>query len=91
MYRSFAETAKEEGFTKLAFMFEGVAKIEKAHEERYLTLLKNVENETVFKKDSEQVWICRNCGHLHTGKEAPAACPVCAHPRAYFEVEAKNY
>ena len=91
MYRSFAETAKEEGFDRLAFLFEGVAKIEKAHEERYLKLLKNVETGTVFQKEGEQTWICRNCGHIHVGKEAPNACPICAHPRAFFEVEAKNY
>ena len=91
MYRSFAETAKEEGFTRLAFLFEGVAKIEKAHEERYLKLLKNVETGAVFQKEGEQTWICRNCGHIHVGKEAPNACPICAHPKAFFEVEAKNY
>ncbi|MGI6498232.1 MAG: rubrerythrin [Oscillospiraceae bacterium] len=91
MYRSFAEVAKEEGFERLAFLFEGVAKIEKSHEERYLTLLKSVETDTVFQKEEEQVWICRNCGHLHTGKEVPGTCPVCAHPKAYFEVRATNY
>lgn len=91
MYRSFAEIAKEEGFTRLAFLFEGVSKIEKSHEERYLQLLKSVETDAVFQKDEEQIWICRNCGHIHIGKEAPGVCPVCAHPKAYFEVKAKNY
>ena len=91
MYAGFAATAKEEGFTRLAYLFEAVAKIEKEHEERYRTLLANVENAKVFAKDGEQVWICANCGHMHIGNEAPKMCPVCAHPQAYFEVKADNY
>ena len=91
MYREFAETAKEEGFDRLAFLFEGVGKIEKAHEERYLNLLKNLETGAVFQREAEQTWICRNCGHIHIGKEAPNGCPICAHPKAFFELEAKNY
>ena len=91
MYKGFAETAKEEGFTRLAYLFEAVAKIEKEHEERYRTLLDNVQNAKVFAKDGEQVWVCANCGHIHVGNEAPKMCPVCAHPQAYFEVKAYNY
>ncbi|MCL2513255.1 MAG: rubrerythrin family protein [Oscillospiraceae bacterium] len=91
MYPEFAKTAKEEGFDKIAFLFEEVAKIEKAHEERYLKLLANLENGLVFSKDGDKVWICRNCGHLSIGKEAPEICPVCSHPKAYFEVKAENY
>jgi len=91
MYAEFAKTAREEGFTRIALIFEGVAKIEKEHEERYRKLLENVNNEMVFSKDGEKVWVCRNCGHVHVGKEAPQVCPVCAHPRAYFEVKADNY
>ena len=91
MYREMAETAREEGFEKLAFLFEGVGKIEKEHEERYLTLLKNLEEGKVFEKDGEYVWKCRNCGHIHFGRTAPQVCPVCAHPQAYFELQAKNY
>ena len=91
MYAEFAKTAREEGFTRIALLFEGVAKIEKEHEERYRKLLENVNNEMVFSKDGEKVWVCRNCGHVHVGKEAPTVCPVCAHPQAYFEVKADNY
>ena len=91
MYKEMAETAKAEGFEKLAFLFEGVGKIEKEHEERYLTLLKNLEEGKVFEKDGEYVWKCRNCGHIHFGRTAPQVCPVCAHPQAYFELQAKNY
>ena len=91
MYKEMAETAKSEGFEKLAFLFEGVGKIEKEHEERYLTLLKNLEEGKVFEKDGEYVWKCRNCGHIHFGRTAPEVCPVCAHPQAYFELQAKNY
>jgi len=91
MYAEFAKTAREEGFTRIALLFEGVAKIEKEHEERYRKLLENVNNEMVFSKDGEKVWVCRNCGHVHVGKEAPQVCPVCGHPRAYFEVKADNY
>ena len=86
MYKDMAETAREEGFEEIARQFEGVAEIEKRHEERYLKLAKNVKENTVFVKEGEKVWICTNCGHIHVGKEAPAACPVCAHPQAYFKL-----
>lgn len=91
MYASFAKEAKEEGFDHIAYLFEEVAKIEKEHEERYMTLLGNVNNDLVFKKGEETVWICRNCGHVYVGNEAPKVCPVCAHPQSYFEQRAKNY
>ncbi len=91
MYKEMAETAREEGFDRLAFLFESVGKIEKEHEERYLTLLGNVENHLVFQRGEEVIWVCRNCGHVHVGKEAPQICPVCAHPQAYFELRGKNY
>ena len=91
MYREMAEDAKAEGFTKLAFLFEGVAKVEKEHEERYLTLLRNLDEGAVFKRGDEYMWKCRNCGHIHFGKEAPQMCPVCAHPQAYFEIREINY
>ena len=91
MYREMAETAKEEGFTRIAYLFEAVGKIEKEHEERYLKLLGNVNDDLVFKAGEETVWICRNCGHIHVGNDAPNACPVCAHPKAYFERRATNY
>ncbi len=91
MYAEFARVAKEEGFDHIAFLFDAVGKIEKEHEERYNALVKNVENDAVFKKDEEKVWICANCGHIHVGKEAPEVCPVCAHPKAYFKLLAKNY
>lgn len=91
MYATMAKEAKEEGFDHIAFLFEGVAAIEKRHEERYKALLANVKEENVFKKESPQMWICRNCGHVHYGEEAPEVCPVCAHPRAYFEILKENY
>ncbi len=92
MYPEMAATAREEGFTRLAYLFDAVAAIEKEHEERYLALLANVEGDLVFKTDDENtVWICRNCGHIHVGKEAPTVCPVCAHPQAYFERREVNY
>ena len=91
MYATFAKEAREEGFTEIAALFEGVAKIEKEHEERYLALLKNIEDGVVFKKDNVRVWKCRNCGHIHVGESAPEVCPVCAHPQAYFELKADNY
>lgn len=91
MYKEMAETAREEGFTRLAFLFEGVGKIEKEHEERYLKLLSNLEGDVVFKTDEETMWICRNCGHIYVGKEAPKVCPICAHPQAYFERRATNF
>lgn len=91
MYKDMAVTAKEEGFDRLSFLFEGVGKIEKEHEERYRTLLKNLEEGVVFKRGDEYMWKCRNCGHIHVGKEAPNVCPVCAHPQAYFELRGMNY
>ncbi len=91
MYAGFAKTAEEEGFTKIAAQRRGVAAIEKEHEERYLALLKNIEQAQVFSRVGEQVWICRNCGHVHVGPSAPAVCPVCAHPQAFFELRCKNY
>ncbi|MEG1705003.1 MAG: rubrerythrin family protein [Clostridia bacterium] len=91
MYAGFAKQAKEEGFDEIAFWFSEVAKIEKGHEERYLELLKNVEEGKVFEKDDVMVWKCSNCGHIHVGNIAPKVCPVCKHPQAYFELEVKNY
>ncbi|MBR6532919.1 MAG: rubrerythrin family protein [Clostridia bacterium] len=91
MYATFAKEAEEEGFTEIARKFRMVAAIEKTHEERYLKLLNNVEMQKVFEKSEETMWECRNCGHLVVGKKAPEICPVCAHPKAYFEVRAENY
>jgi len=91
MYVTFAKEAREEGFDKIAAMFEGVAKIEKDHEERYRKLLANIEGGLVFSRDGDMVWICRNCGHVHIGKQAPEVCPVCAHPKKYFELKSENY
>ncbi len=91
MYASFAKTAEEEGFHELAEKFKLVAQIEKHHEERYRALLKNVETATVFEKSVVKVWECRNCGHIVVGTKAPEICPTCAHPQAYFEIEAENY
>ena len=91
MYDRFAREAEEEGFTKLAYQFRAVAAIEKAHEERYLQLLHNVEVQQVFEKSEETMWECRNCGHLVIGKKAPLVCPVCAHKQAFFEVRKENY
>jgi len=91
MYAEFSKTAKEEGFDELATLFEEVGKIEKEHEERYLTLLKNIEDDRVFKKDGEKMWICRNCGHVYFGTEAVDVCPVCKHPKSYMEVRCQNY
>ena len=91
MYEEFAKTAEEEGFTALAAKFRGVAAIEKHHEERYRKLLKNIEDEVVFSKDGDSIWICRNCGHVVVGKKAPSVCPVCAHPQSFFELKAENY
>lgn len=91
MYNDFAKTAEEEGFPELAKKFRGVAEIEKAHEERYRKLLANVEAQEVFAKSSVKVWECRNCGHIVVGEKAPEECPVCAHPKAYFEVREENY
>ena len=91
MYDDFAKTAEAEGFPALAAKFRGVAEIEKHHEERYRALLKNVETAAVFEKSEVKVWECRNCGHIVVGTKAPAACPVCAHPQSYFEVNSENY
>ena len=91
MYASFAKTAKEEGFDHIAFLFEGVGKIEKEHEERYRKLLENVKAKTVFESEEQVVWICRNCGHIHFGNEAPKICPICTHPQSYFERRSTNY
>ncbi len=91
MYAGFAKTAEEEGFTQIAAQMRGVAAIEKEHEERYLALLKNIEQAQVFSRVGEQVWVCRNCGHVHVGPSAPVVCPVCAHPQAFFELKATNY
>ena len=91
MYDEFARTAEEEGFHALAAKFRGVAAIEKMHEERYRALLNNVETKAVFEKSTVQVWECRNCGHIVVGTKAPEVCPVCAHPKSYFEIHAENY
>ena len=91
MYATFAKEAKEEGFDDIAFLFEGVAKIEKEHEERYRALLKNVKDGLVFSRHGDQIWQCSNCGHIVIGKKAPDVCPVCAHPQAYFQIRANNY
>lgn len=91
MYAGFAKTAREEGFTRIAALFEGVAKIEKDHEERYKKLLANIEGGIVFSKDQDTVWICSNCGHVVIGKKAPMVCPVCVHPQAFFHEKAENY
>lgn len=92
MYKTFAEVAREEGFEAIAKLFDGVGAIEKTHEERYLKLLDDVEDDLVFKStDGETVWICRNCGHISIGENAPAACPVCGHPQAFFERRVINY
>jgi len=91
MYAEFAQTAKEEGFNKIALLFEGVAKIEKEHEERYRKLLANINDEIVFSRDGDKIWQCDNCGHIVIGQKAPEICPVCAHPKAYFQIKAENY
>ena len=91
MYAGFAKTAREEGLDKIADLFEGVAAIEKEHEERYRKLLANVEGGLVFSRDNDQIWVCQNCGHVHVGQKAPELCPVCAHPQAYFAIKAENY
>ncbi len=91
MYKEFAEIARQEGFDEIADRFEGVAKIEAEHEQRYLKFLENIEKGLVFTRDGKRVWFCRNCGHLHIGDEAPEICPVCSHPRAYFELKKENY
>lgn len=91
MYKSFAEDARREGFDNIADLFDAVAKIEKEHEERYLTLLKNIKANKVFEKDGKVYWQCSNCGHIFEGSKAPEVCPVCAHPQAYFELRKQNY
>ncbi len=91
MYKEMARVAREEGFDDIAEKMEGVALVEKAHEERYRKLLKNIEDEVVFSRDEECIWQCRNCGHIVIGKKAPDECPVCNHPQAYFQLKAENY
>ncbi|MCE1165403.1 MAG: rubrerythrin family protein [Bacteroidetes bacterium] len=91
MYPSFAKTAKEEGFDAIARLFERVAEIEKKHEERYKALLQNIKDSKVFERGDGTIWICRNCGHIHVGKEPPKACPACWHTQAYFEIYNRNY
>ena len=91
MYATFAKEAREEGFDSIADLFEGVAAIEKEHEERYRRLLNNVQEGLVFSRDGDRIWECGNCGHIHVGPIAPDVCPVCAHPRAYFALRATNY
>ena len=91
MYKEFAETAKEEGFDDIAELFSMVAEIEKHHEERYLKLVDNINNNLVFEREGEKVWICRNCGHITYGTNAPEVCPVCAHPQSFMELKAENY
>lgn len=91
MYATFAKEAKEEGFDHIAFLFEKVGEIEREHEKRYLALLKNVKEGIVFSRDEDMIWQCSNCGHIVVGKKAPEVCPVCAHPKAYFQIKADNY
>ena len=91
MYARMAKEAREEGFDEIAAKFEGVAEIEKHHEERYRKLLKNIQDKMVFSKDGDCIWQCSNCGHIVIGKEAPSICPVCNHAQAYFQIEARNY
>ena len=91
MYEEFAKVAEEEGFDDIAYKFRAVGAIEKEHEERYRKLLDNVKEDLVFSKDGDAIWKCRNCGHIVIGKKAPEVCPVCAHPKSYFEVKAENY
>lgn len=91
MYATFAKEAREEGFHEIARLFDGVAAVEKEHEDRYRKLLANVEGDLVFSRDGDVVWQCANCGHICVGKKAPEICPVCAHPQAYFQIKADNY
>ena len=91
MYAEFAKVAREEGFDDIAALFEAVAQIEKEHEERYRKLLANIEGGLVFSREGDMIWECSNCGHIHIGKEAPEVCPVCAHPKAHFQLKANNY
>lgn len=91
MYAAFAKEAREEGFDDIAFLFEQVGEIEKEHEARYRKLLANIEGGLVFSRDGDMIWQCSNCGHIVVGKQAPEVCPVCAHPKAYFQIKAENY
>ena len=91
MYAEFAKVANEEGFSHIAYLFAGVAKIEKEHEERYRKLIANIEGGLVFSRDEDAIWQCRNCGHIVIGKKSPELCPVCSHPQSYFQILAKNY
>ena len=91
MYAEFAKVAKEEGFDHIAFLFESVGKIEKEHEERYRKLISNIDEDLVFSSDGDAIWVCRNCGHVVIGKKAPEMCPVCKHPKSFFERKANNY
>jgi rubrerythrin len=91
MYANFAKTAKEEGFDRIAYLFEAVGKIEKEHEERYRAILEKLNAETIFVSEEVQVWICTNCGHVHVGKKAPEMCPVCQHPKAYFQKKVNKF
>ena len=91
MYKKFAAEAREEGFEKVAVLFDLVANVEKEHEERYRKLIENLNNQEVFKRAQKQFWVCRNCGHIHFGEAAPEICPVCSHPQSYFELKPENY
>lgn len=91
MYEQFAKEAREEGFERIAYLFEAVGAIEKTHEARYKKLLENVQDGLVFSSEGDAIWECRNCGHIYIGKEAPKVCPVCAHPQSYFQKRAENY
>ena len=91
MYATMAREAREEGFHDIAFLFEKVGEIEKTHEERYRKLLSNVQDGVVFSRDGDMIWECSNCGHIVIGPKAPAVCPVCKHPQAYFQIKAQNY
>ena len=91
MYAGFAKVAREEGFEHIAYLFDAVGAIEKSHEERYLKLLENIKDGLVFSREGDTIWVCRNCGHIVIGKNAPKVCPVCFHPQAFFEIKAENY
>ncbi|MBQ4316735.1 MAG: rubrerythrin family protein [Clostridia bacterium] len=91
MYASFAKTAKEEGFDRIAYLFEAVGAIEKEHEERYRAILEKLNTDTIYVSEEVQVWICTNCGHIHVGKKAPEMCPVCQHPKSYFQKKVNKY
>lgn len=91
MYAKFSKEAREEGFDEIADLFDGVAAVEKEHEERYRKLIANIEGGLVFSRDGDTIWQCKNCGHICVGKQAPEICPVCAHPQAYFQIKPENY